>query len=202
MATTPNFSWTTPNDSDPFKDGALAIRTLGNAVDSTLNTITNKQNVGLSLIKSQTFSGANTVSVTNVFSSAYTNYRIVFNGNTFINRQFIYLQMTGASTNYYWGANGWRASGAAYNANSNNTLPGFITTFADLDARNIGIVDIGAPNLPQYTIFSGNFVGGDSTSTLNGTAGGFLLNTTVYTGFTLAASNHIVGGVSVYGYRS
>jgi hypothetical protein len=35
MATTPNYGWTTPNDSDPFKDGALAIRTLGNAIDST-----------------------------------------------------------------------------------------------------------------------------------------------------------------------
>jgi hypothetical protein len=35
MASTPNYSWATPNDSDPFKDGALAIRTLGNAIDST-----------------------------------------------------------------------------------------------------------------------------------------------------------------------
>jgi hypothetical protein len=35
MATTTNYGWTTPNDSDPFKDGALAIRTLGNAIDST-----------------------------------------------------------------------------------------------------------------------------------------------------------------------
>jgi hypothetical protein len=198
MATTPTYGWATPNDSDPFKDGALAIRTLGNAVDSTLSGL----NVGLSLIKTQSFSGTTTVSVTGAFSSAYTNYRIVFNGQVATTRQIIYLQMTGANTNYYWGAAGWRANGAAYNANSNNTLPGFITTFADLDARNIGIIDIGAPNLAQYTIFSGNFVGGDSTSTLNGTAGGFLLNSTQYTGFTLAASNNIVGGVSVYGYRA
>jgi hypothetical protein len=38
MATTTNYGWTTPNNSDPFKDGALAIRTLGNAIDSQLNT--------------------------------------------------------------------------------------------------------------------------------------------------------------------
>jgi hypothetical protein len=37
MATTTNFGWTTPNDSDPFKDGALAIRTLGSSIDTTVN---------------------------------------------------------------------------------------------------------------------------------------------------------------------
>jgi len=44
MATTPNYGWATPNDSDPFKNGASAIRTLGNAIDSTLfNFINIKQ---------------------------------------------------------------------------------------------------------------------------------------------------------------
>jgi hypothetical protein len=35
MATTTNYGWTTPNDSDPFKNGASAIRTLGSAIDTT-----------------------------------------------------------------------------------------------------------------------------------------------------------------------
>jgi len=39
MATTTNYGWTTPNDSDPFKDGALAIRTLGSAIDTTVATL-------------------------------------------------------------------------------------------------------------------------------------------------------------------
>jgi hypothetical protein len=34
MATTTNFGWTTPNDSDAFKQGASAIRTLGSSIDS------------------------------------------------------------------------------------------------------------------------------------------------------------------------
>jgi hypothetical protein len=38
MATTTNNSWPTPNDSDPFKDGALAIRNLGNAIDTSVGT--------------------------------------------------------------------------------------------------------------------------------------------------------------------
>lgn len=36
MATTTNFGWTTPNDTDLVKNGAAAIRTLGSAVDTSL----------------------------------------------------------------------------------------------------------------------------------------------------------------------
>lgn len=36
MATTPSFNWETPDDTDLVKDGALAIRTLGNAIDTSL----------------------------------------------------------------------------------------------------------------------------------------------------------------------
>lgn len=35
MATTTNNNWTTPDDSDPFRNGALAIRTLGNGIDTS-----------------------------------------------------------------------------------------------------------------------------------------------------------------------
>jgi hypothetical protein len=38
MPTTTNNGWTTPSDSDPFKDGALAIRTLGNGIDTSVGT--------------------------------------------------------------------------------------------------------------------------------------------------------------------
>jgi hypothetical protein len=35
MATTTNFGWETPDDSDLVKDGALAMRTLGNSIDTS-----------------------------------------------------------------------------------------------------------------------------------------------------------------------
>jgi hypothetical protein len=35
MATTTNFGWTTPNDTDLVKDGAAAIRTLGSSIDTS-----------------------------------------------------------------------------------------------------------------------------------------------------------------------
>jgi hypothetical protein len=36
MATTTNYSWTTPDDTDLVKDGAAAIRTLGSSADTTV----------------------------------------------------------------------------------------------------------------------------------------------------------------------
>lgn len=36
MATSPNYAWTEPDDTAFVKNGALAIRTLGNAIDSTV----------------------------------------------------------------------------------------------------------------------------------------------------------------------
>jgi hypothetical protein len=36
MATTTNFGWETPDDTDLVKDGAAAMRTLGGAIDTSL----------------------------------------------------------------------------------------------------------------------------------------------------------------------
>ena len=36
MATTTNFGWETPDDTDLVKDGALAMRTLGNSIDTSM----------------------------------------------------------------------------------------------------------------------------------------------------------------------
>jgi len=39
MATTTNYGWTTPNDTDYVKDGASAIRTLGSAIDTSVKSL-------------------------------------------------------------------------------------------------------------------------------------------------------------------
>jgi hypothetical protein len=39
MATTTNYSWTTPDDTDLVKDGAAAIRTLGSSADTTVQAL-------------------------------------------------------------------------------------------------------------------------------------------------------------------
>ena len=46
MATTTNYGWTTPNDTDLVKDGASAIRTLGSAVDTTTKNLNPETTLG------------------------------------------------------------------------------------------------------------------------------------------------------------
>lgn len=39
MATSPYYGWTEPDNTAYVKDGALAMRTLGNAIDTTVYAI-------------------------------------------------------------------------------------------------------------------------------------------------------------------
>lgn len=46
MATTTNYSWTTPDDTDLVKDGAAAIRTLGSSIDTTTKNLNPSTTLG------------------------------------------------------------------------------------------------------------------------------------------------------------
>jgi hypothetical protein len=46
MATTTNYGWTTPDDTDLVKNGASAIRTLGSSVDTTTKNLNPETTLG------------------------------------------------------------------------------------------------------------------------------------------------------------
>lgn len=46
MATTTNYGWTTPNDTDLVKDGASAIRTLGSSIDTSVKALNPETTLG------------------------------------------------------------------------------------------------------------------------------------------------------------
>ena len=46
MATTTNYSWTTPDDTALVKDGAAAIRSLGTAIDTTTKNLNPSTTLG------------------------------------------------------------------------------------------------------------------------------------------------------------
>jgi hypothetical protein len=46
MATTTNYGWTTPDDTDLVKDGADAIRTLGSSIDTTTKNLNPETTLG------------------------------------------------------------------------------------------------------------------------------------------------------------
>ena len=102
MATSPLFGWQEPDDTSLVKDGAAAIRTLGNAIDTSMgdllggttgqilskNSNTNMDFTwatpatpsALTFITGTSFSAVSSVSLpTNTFSTTYLNYKIIFN---------------------------------------------------------------------------------------------------------------------------
>jgi hypothetical protein len=46
MATTTNYAWETPDDTDLVKDGAAAIRTLGSSIDTTTKALNPSTTLG------------------------------------------------------------------------------------------------------------------------------------------------------------
>ncbi|MFZ9354397.1 MAG: hypothetical protein ACO25L_06245 [Candidatus Nanopelagicales bacterium] len=76
MPTTTNNGWTTPADTDLVKNGALAIRTLGDAIDTTLGVYAAP---GAVKLNKSTFTTQSSVSVNNVFSATYSTYIISYN---------------------------------------------------------------------------------------------------------------------------
>ena len=98
MPTTSNFGWTTPADTDLVKDGAAAIRTLGNGIDTSLvdlkggttgQVLTKASNTdldfnfttpgtgGLVHINTTAFSAVGSQSINTVFSATYDYYKII-----------------------------------------------------------------------------------------------------------------------------
>jgi len=75
MAVTPNYSWPVPVNTDLVKDGAEAIKDLGDAIDATVFGLPAG---GLTLISNTALTGSS-VSINNCFSATYKNYRMILN---------------------------------------------------------------------------------------------------------------------------
>jgi len=98
MATSPIYSWPEPDNTDLVKNGALAIRTLGNAIDTTMGTMVAKTVVDAKgdLIAGTAADTVNRLAVGNngetlvADSSTSTGlrYQSAYNGNGLINGAF------------------------------------------------------------------------------------------------------------------
>jgi len=97
--TTTNFGWDIPQSTDLVKDGATAIAALGQDIDTafvdfkggTTGQVLKKSSAtdldvewgtassGLTLINTTSFTGVASQSFNNVFTSTYTNYKVLIN---------------------------------------------------------------------------------------------------------------------------
>jgi hypothetical protein len=75
MGTTTYNGWTYPESTDLVKDGATAIQTLADDIDTTLGVYASS---GLTLINTTSFSAVSSQSFDDVFSATYDNYKIFY----------------------------------------------------------------------------------------------------------------------------
>ena len=197
---TTNYLFDYPTSTDYVKDGATAIETLADDVDATLFTALGGAYPGLRLIKKQTIGTAvSSVAVTSAFSATYDNYRIVVIGGAASVSNSISLQLGATTTGYYYSASGRTYANAAL---SFGGAPGAAFSFGEASASGInGVMDLFLPfasDETSYTAQAALF----TTTGYQYTSGGFLNNSTSYTGFTiLPASGTLTGGtIYVYGY--
>jgi hypothetical protein len=180
----------------------MAIKTFSvGEVLTASDTNTYLANSGLVYVTSTTIGSAvSSVTVSNVFSSTYDDYRIIYSGGTASASVNLLLSFGSATTEYYGsyyydlytGAN----TGTVRRNNGANLYVGNAGTTA---GRAQCIIDVCSPNLAQRTTISGlNY--GDGFA---GWCAGEQFSATSFTSFTFSPfTGTLTGGtLRVYGYR-
>jgi hypothetical protein len=203
MAQTTNYNFEIPDDTDLVKDGALAMRDLGQDVDTQLFTALGGDYPGLRLVKAQTVgTGVSSVIVTGAFSATYENYKILYTGGTPNTASYLNLQLrTGSTTstaNYYMGFGGWAYSGAAQGAvGVNNGSSWEYAGYAANAGYTVFNVDLYQPFTTKYTGFNTSYF----IPNQNAVGGGYHDAATSFDQFVLTYGGTLTGGtIYVYGY--
>lgn len=197
MATTTNYSWSTPDDTGLVKDGASNIRTLGSSVDTTLFTALGGNYAGLRLIKKQTIgSGVSSVTVTGAFSATYENYKIIVNGGASSSASGdLQLTLTGASSNYAYSLLYLPYTGTVSNLVSTSAPAFFYAGSISSDTIDMNC-DLQNPFLTKFTTIKSL----NSSASYAGIFGGQHKSATSYTGFTLTPNGGTLTGGTIYVY--
>jgi hypothetical protein len=153
---------------------------------------------GLTLIKSQSIgSGVPTIVVSDVFSAAYDNYKIIVNGGTGT-AAFLGLQLGAVTTGYSQTIISLSYAGVNNNGFTSNVSNFQVAVRSTADFLS-GNFELTNPFLTARTFITGM----DVTSGAAGVFNGFQNSNTSFTGFTLIANTgNVTGGtITVYGYR-
>lgn len=198
MATTTNYGWETPDDTDLVKDGALAQRTTASAIDTSLYSITAGKNVGLVPLTTQTFTSSSGIILSNIFSAAYDNYVVDIKLTAVSGTPTLTCQLrTGSTTlssgynsNLIYGNNG--ANGAT---RATNAFYSFGQSAGDFTHAIISSPFLAQPTTWSATSQQGQYCGYDA-----GVVGGSTSYESLVVGNTIGGLN--TGVVRVYGIRN
>ena len=163
-------------------------------------TYATKATTGLTLINNTSFTGQSTVSVDNVFSATYTNYRILTIHSQGNNQAFLFRLRVGgvdaSGSNY----NRQQVRGIASNASSSQDASSTFFVLSSGDSTfGVGVTDIFRPFETERTKFIsiGTIIG---NITIFGADHSL---STSYDGVTFFGNlGTITGTIRVYGYRN
>jgi len=209
MAVTPNYSWPVPVNTDLVKDGAEAIKALGDAIDATVFGLPSG---ALALVKTQVIGSAVTnVQVNDCFNSTYSNYRIIVSilansaTDTNIGFQFVDGTTPVTSTNYEYAALGLSSSNVTENKSASGATS-FVLGSTSSAQMAFGLsLDVYKPQLANQTTIT--YTASNTYNTgrfYSGSGTGRLALTTQLEGIAiLSSSGTITGGtIAVYGYQN
>ena len=187
-------------------DGLIATATAEPGMKLIVPTSAVNGTVGAS--GAVTFSGVSSVSLNDVFSSTYDNYRILLNvkGSTNLTIQMRY-RVSGAdntASSYLYGRMGIDNNGTTNNTNTGATS---FSNICNASTEYFGALDFTCffPNKTEKTEMSGTGTGlrTDYAAAAFYSFGGLFDATTSFTGFTLFPSTGtITGTVRVYGLKN
>jgi hypothetical protein len=155
------------------------------------------------------FTASSTINVNDVFSSTYTNYRILISGASTTSADCnltIRFRVSGSDTNTNYKTiriyGGNSAAGSDFNGPGTDEI-GLCQFGSSTITGGLGTYDITNPNVATQTGITG-LGGGISTnnaSSLIAIISGQQTDSTQFTGFTILSTQTTTGRISVYGYQ-
>jgi hypothetical protein len=168
-----------------------------------------KAAAGLTLLNTTNFTAQTTVSINDVFSATYDNYKIVMHVPSVNGGLSLRLRVAGtdtSSTDYTYIVGTANSDTGTWATGKNLTTATSFTDFAGANVSTDGATfsaDVFAPNLANRTKISGlgQYTEASSPNRIYiYVYSGLLRLTTQYTGFTILGTT-MTGTVSVYGYN-
>jgi hypothetical protein len=210
--TTTNYGFDIPQSTDLVKDGATAIATLGQDIDTAMNTALGTKKAGMVLLNTTSFSAVSSQSINSVFTSTYDNYLVYVTITavaTATDTDVLFrLRASGSDTtsNYSRHYKTWNPTdGSAVGTGvSNQGEVYWFTGIGSSNPNSFGEMRLFNPNRASVTSVAVNGYGVNNSTSQRTSFGNFQqTGATQFDGFTfyLAGAGTITGKVSVYGYN-
>ena len=203
--TTTNYGFDIPQSTDLVKDGATAIATLGQDIDTAMNTALGTKKAGMVLLNTTSFSAVASQSISDVFSTTYDNYKILYTCTTSTeNTVNLRLRVSGAdntTSNYYRQLN--LAKDTSVSASENLAATSFNGFNTNTTITPIS-VEVFSPFLATATAFLGQYHKVETLASVheNGFVTGLHNVASSFTGFTFTVGGGTMSGtISVFGYN-